>query len=158
LQQQQRFAAAADALRQSISLQEKLGPAANPDDRSKLPGAHAALGAALVNAGQKEAAIEAHRRALAAAEMLAADLRKEPAFQEQQAVAHLTLARLLREIGRVAEAEQHDRRALDFSAFLPEQATPLNLRGLAWLLVTSPDEKQRDPRRAVELARRAVEQ
>jgi tetratricopeptide (TPR) repeat protein len=160
LQHQQRFDAAVDVFRQCIAVREKLtaGPAGNPDDRYELLRTHASLGMALASAGQKEAAIEADRRALAAAEQLAADSPREPRYQEQQAVAHLTLGRLLREVGRVAEAEQHEQQAVRFSATLPALVGPANLRLLAWLLATSPDVKQRDPQRAVELARMAVEQ
>jgi tetratricopeptide (TPR) repeat protein/serine/threonine protein kinase len=54
-------------------------------------------------------------------------------------------------LGRFAQAEA------DYGAVLkrrPADAPPLN--GLAWLLATCPEPKLRDPRRAVELARKAV--
>jgi tetratricopeptide (TPR) repeat protein len=88
---------------------------------------------------------------------LVVDLSKDPQHQGPQAAAHLTLSRLLRKSGRIAEAEQHERQALELSAALSEETTPANLRLMAWLLVTDRDEQRRDPRRAVGLARRAVE-
>jgi tetratricopeptide (TPR) repeat protein/serine/threonine protein kinase len=52
---------------------------------------------------------------------------------------------------------QHDRAIADFAKVVElTPASPAALNRLAWLLVTCPDAKLRDPRRAVEAAKKAV--
>ena len=70
----------------------------------------------------------------------------------KSALVHYNLARALEKAGRIAESiEQYDR----VLALKPDSTGPLN--GLAWLLATHPDERFRDPVRAVKLAERACE-
>jgi tetratricopeptide (TPR) repeat protein len=78
---------------------------------------------------------------------------------------HQDLADLLRQRGRIAEAEEHARRTAQMAGRWREavdrqvEQKPDDARGLnslAWSLATWPETAMRDPARAVELARKAV--
>lgn len=64
----------------------------------------------------------------------------------------LSAARAAQTAGRFAEATRKYEEAVELQ---PEDPTLLN--GYAWFLVTVEDKKHRNPKRAVEIARRAVE-
>jgi len=117
LQHQKRFAEAAKVFRQSAAAREQLValPEAQPADRLELQRTYTALGVALASADQKDAAIEAYRRALALAEKLAADFPKEPTYQPLAAKAVINLRRLLRETGRLDEAEQYAKKLAEIN-------------------------------------------
>jgi tetratricopeptide (TPR) repeat protein len=68
------------------------------------------------------------------------------------APAHFSLANILRVRGQPAEALVHFRKAVDL---LPTDPNPLN--GLAWELLTSADPGLRDPDKAVDRAKKAVD-
>jgi tetratricopeptide (TPR) repeat protein len=68
------------------------------------------------------------------------------------APAHFSLANILRVRGQPAEALVHFRKAVDL---LPTDPNPLN--GLAWELLTSADPGLRDPDKAVDMAKKAVD-
>ena len=65
---------------------------------------------------------------------------------------HCTIGSAYEHVGDTQQAIDHFQKAIDAK---PSFAVPYN--NLAWLLATSPDESFRDPARAVELAKKAVE-
>jgi tetratricopeptide (TPR) repeat protein len=100
--------------------------------------AHSDLGVTLCDdKGDYDGAILAFREAL----------RLRPDY----APAHAGLGTALQHKGELKEAVAHFREAIRLK---PKEAFGYN--GLAWLLANSPDAKFRDPRRAVELANKAV--
>jgi Flp pilus assembly protein TadD len=64
--------------------------------------------------------------------------------------AHYQLAQALAQLDRVEEAIWHNDRAITLRPDWPEA-----LNNQAWLLATTPDQRLRDPKRALELATRA---
>ncbi|HZY60726.1 MAG TPA: tetratricopeptide repeat protein, partial [Candidatus Binataceae bacterium] len=102
---------------------------------------------------QNDDALKNYTQAAAIWGKLADDVPGEPAYRGHQGyVLTYSLPSLLVATGRHAEARAHWQRALET---LPKSAEAHN--NLAWLLATCPDETLRDPRRAVELASKAVE-
>ena len=75
-----------------------------------------------------------------------------PSHSALLADTHGVLAMLLVANGRPAEAEKAYQRLLELA---PQSAVAHN--NLAWLLATCPDSKIRDPKRAVDLAKKAIE-
>ena len=104
----------------------------------KFAAAHTHLGNALDQQGKVDEAIACHRKAI----------ELDPKF----ALAHMNLGLVLEGQGKVDEAIASHKKAILLD---PKNARSHNL--LAWLLVTCPDPKFRDPNRALELAKKAVE-
>lgn len=96
------------------------------------------LGAAQQQAGQWKESAESFERALA--------------VDDAQATVHFNYAQTLRQQRRIAKAVEEYERTIEL---LPESV--LAYTNLAWVLATCPDEAIRDPRRAVEVAKRAEE-
>jgi len=106
----------------------------------------------LMASGRLQEAETAARQALDLFEKLAAESPPAPANQESLANCHFQISFLLARLGRTQEALQGYRRVIELS---PKNAVAHN--NLAWLLATCPDCKFRDPRQAVEAAKKAVE-
>jgi WD40 repeat protein/serine/threonine protein kinase/regulator of sirC expression with transglutaminase-like and TPR domain len=151
---QRRSAEAAGVFNREIEHLQSLvaGGADKPDDRLLLTRTYTALGIALADSGQLEQALEAHRRGLALVEKLAAEFPDEPRHRERQASCLTNLANVHSRLGRHADALMDRERSLEL---VPNSAEAHN--NLAWLLATCPEAKLRDPKRAVELASKAVE-
>jgi len=107
----------------------------NPDDAA----AHYALGKALDAQGDVEQAIAHWQQAVA--------------LDPQDTDSHYLLGKRLAHLNRHAESIQH----LTAAVRLRPDSVQLS-NDLAWVLMTVPDEKLRDPQQAVHLARRACEQ
>ncbi len=108
------------------------------DDDPEFAPAHRNLGLALKARGQLDEAI--------------CELRTAIELDPKYAVAHNHLGDALHDKKQWDEAITEYRTAIDLD---PKFAVAYD--NLAWLLATSPDPKVRDPRRAVELAKKAVE-
>ena len=111
----------------------------------ELPGLRTNLVQLLRAAGRGAEADALARRALSYSEALAATKPDLPEGRLLTAQAH----ELLGEHATAAEV---------YSAALKRWPSPAHLNKLAWLLATCPDEKVRNPKRVVELARKAVDQ
>ena len=85
-------------------------------------------------------------------EKLAAEFPKDADHQWRQTDCRVKLTALLAADSRFSEAVRAYSKILELA---PQNAQACN--NLAWLLATCPDAKVRDPRRALELARRAIE-
>jgi tetratricopeptide (TPR) repeat protein len=100
-----------------------------------------------------------YRGALAAAERLAGKFPNGPRPRSVAAFWHASLGSVLTARGQLDEAAGEYRRALaGYQTVLdldPKRAPTIN--NVAWMLATCPDERLRDPARAVELAKRATE-
>ena len=124
------------------------------------------LGQLLDGLGRPGDALDAYRRGLRAYGELAVLLPDKTDYREKQADGEATVAVLLcQRLDRASEAAEAYGRALDLYQALAElpAATPavrkkylLCLRRLARLLVSSDDSQVADPKRAVQLAERAV--
>jgi tetratricopeptide (TPR) repeat protein len=99
---------------------------------------HYFLAEVLRHIGKRDEAIAAHQKAI----------ELNPDF----VLAHAALGSALLEEGRFDEAIRHYEKVV---ALRPDNAEAWN--NLAWFLATGPDPSRRDPRRAVELGKRAVE-
>jgi tetratricopeptide (TPR) repeat protein len=100
--------------------------------------AHSNLGGALRDQGELDEAIAEYRKAIELAPKLAA--------------AHTYLGFALKDLGKLDEAIAAFSKAIELE---PKNAGGHN--GLSWLLATFPDARVRDPKRAVALAKKAVE-
>ena len=107
---------------------------ANPNDAEL----RMALGLALVKLGNDPGAIPNFIEAIR--------------LRPENADAHYELALALTKLGRIDEAVAHNEEALNLRPDWPEA-----LNNLAWILATSPNDKLRNQKRAVELANRARE-
>jgi WD40 repeat protein/serine/threonine protein kinase/Flp pilus assembly protein TadD len=109
------------------------------------------LGRLYTNIRQPKEAEKAFRQAIALAEQLDSDFPNQ-GYVGWMANEYRLLAMLLSANGRPEEADKAYRKLLELA---PQSAADHN--NLAWLLATCPDAKFRDPKRAVELAKKAVE-
>jgi tetratricopeptide (TPR) repeat protein len=124
----------------------------NVDRLHFLADTHRRLARVLEASGQRDAALAEYGEALRLHEERLVKFADPPYGQTERAAAYFEYALLLSQVGRVAEARAHYEKGL---ATQPESSVSLN--NLAWLLVTCADPKLRDPGRAIELARKAVE-
>jgi serine/threonine protein kinase/Tfp pilus assembly protein PilF len=69
---------------------------------------------------------------------------------------HFYLAEALNHLGQLEEAIAEYQKAIELDPDSTWRSTPLFLNNLAWTLLTCPQTRLRDPRRGLELARRAV--
>ena len=127
--------------------------------RHRLANVIANLATGLAQAGQAAAAEEAYARSLRLADKLVAEAPTVPDYRRIQCLNREQWAWLLAQQGKIPEAEEEFRRTQDGMEKLVDQfpTLPEYLNNLAGLLCTCPLEQLRDPARAVELARRAVE-
>jgi serine/threonine protein kinase/Flp pilus assembly protein TadD len=122
-----------------------------PGYRNSLAAFHESLGNLFRNIGENEKAEQSYREALTHFDKLAAEF---PEIQYYRVpYSRFCLCVLLAASGREAEAKQIYRRVLEFK---PQTADGRNL--LAYHLAARPDLRFSDPKRALELAKQAVEQ
>ena len=111
--------------------------------------------------GQAGAAVRLHREAVAIHDQLRTRYPDRPRYRRQMANSQYSVGLALWIAGRWAEAEAAYREALAALAPVTDQAAvPIRAsihNDWAWVLATCPEAKFRDPRRAAELARKAVE-
>jgi tetratricopeptide (TPR) repeat protein len=161
-------AAAGGHYRRALELQARLA-ADFPDaplQRENLALRHQCLGDLLENDGDWEGAESHWGQALAIGDRLAADFPAVPRYREQLAHSHQCLGLLRHARGGQASAAGHFRRAVALWAELAAQPRRgeagrgnrgAALNAHARFLATGPDPRRREPKRAVELARQAVE-
>ena len=106
--------------------------------RPRFPAALNNLANVLASQGQVDEAIQYYEQAI--------ELKSDYAF------AHIGLAGALRVQGYLDRALAHFRKA---SRLMPDQLQVL--KGMAWILATTPDDEVRQPEEAVQLAQRAAE-
>jgi tetratricopeptide (TPR) repeat protein len=111
------------------------------------------LSRSLRTAGKVADAERVERQSLAALDALALGYAGRPAYLRKLAEGYLSLGNVLAGAGDGQGARAAWRKALQRT---PDGASARN--NLAWLAATCSDPEIRDPRRAVELARKAVEQ
>jgi serine/threonine protein kinase/Tfp pilus assembly protein PilF len=111
------------------------------------------------------AAVGEYQKALALLPPLVEKYPGLPSFRQVLADVHIGLGKLAPAVGKPGEAADHFRTALDLltklGADLPDGGPGPGLPGhnensLAWFLVNCPDPSFRDPKRALELARKSV--
>ncbi len=142
----------AEVQRQALELCEKLTPENDWSHWPDLAWKYMNLANMLKKRQRLDEAEAAYRHSLALCEKLDADFPADEIYQNWIAWNYQSLALLLTASGRPEEAENFYRRLLEVK---PKNALAHN--GLAWMLATSPDPKFRDGKRAVELAKKAVE-
>ncbi len=159
---------AVQEFRRSLTISEQLATEfpKEGDYRFFVARANNYLGIALRRQPKEiEAALRHHRTAIELCARLAVDFPDRLVFRMEAARSHFALGIALNNRGQWKEAESAFRQALDGSDTLFEQADPTYgttypasiHNELAWMLVTCPDLKQRNPERAVESARKAVD-
>jgi serine/threonine protein kinase/tetratricopeptide (TPR) repeat protein len=151
-------------LREALLVFERLVADFPLEPYYQLEAAHtcwAQLGPLLAGqSGRLKDAEQVYRRGLAAHEKLVdAFPTRDPEYRRRLASNYEALAKLLEDTARPQEAEEVYRRASNAYSTLLELVPkdPLTHNNLAWLLATCPDSKVWDPKRAVELAKKAVE-
>jgi serine/threonine protein kinase/tetratricopeptide (TPR) repeat protein len=155
-------------LRRAVVLADKLAAedAAEPGNRGSVAGTLNTLGRLLrTQPGEAAAALHCHEQAVALATKLVADFPEQPQYRNELVRSHFGRGIMLWRTERLAEAVQAFQHALDASrppSGMPDSA--INQTQVAavhnewaWVLATCADAKFRDPGRAVELAKRAVE-
>jgi tetratricopeptide (TPR) repeat protein len=121
-------------------------------NRERLADAHQHLGRLLAATGRAAEADEVFRGAIDLREKLRAEYPKVVSYGDALATSYADLIHLLTAAGRPNEADDVYRK------LVPLEPTSAAVRNqLAWLLATCPEPKFRDPSRAAELARNAVE-
>jgi tetratricopeptide (TPR) repeat protein len=113
---------------------------------------HRRLALVLDSRGQRDAALVEYREAIRLHVEHLARVPGSTYGADERAAAYFEYARLLSHVGRATEARTHLEKAL---AIRPTSEFAYN--DIAWLLATAPDPTWRDPARAVEMARKAVE-
>ena len=144
--------------RRALDLFEKLAdPAVSPlhdrERRREVAWTYMNLGIVFDRSNQRGDAEAASRRALAMSEELDADFPIDEIYLWWIARNCQTLATVLTASGRSEEAETFFRRIVELN---PRKASTYN--NIAWILTGGPDPRFRDPKRAAELAQKAVEQ
>jgi serine/threonine protein kinase len=167
-QQRGRLREAVDQFRQALAIDEQLA-AEFPDDSSHryvLANIENFLGIALRSLpGEVAAAVHYHEKAIGLCAQLVAEFPDQPVYRRELVRSRFGLGIVLRLSGRLGEAVQAFQQAqADYRPYAGTTDEPENRQQfasihneLAWLLATCPDMKYRDPRRAVTLARKAVE-
>jgi eukaryotic-like serine/threonine-protein kinase len=168
LQKRGRLGEAADQFRQGLAICEQLAAEFPDESAHRWFQARAlnSLGIALrTQPGEAAAALRCHEQAIALCGKLVADFPEQPRCRTELVRSHFGRGIVLRLTERLAEAVQAFQQALD--AYRPLGGTAASAGNQsqfasvhnewAWLLATCPDTGFRDPGRAVELAKRAVE-
>jgi tetratricopeptide (TPR) repeat protein len=145
---------AEQAYRRALILREKLVIEfpLYPACRGDLADGQYTLGHLLRLTGRLEKAAEAYGQAMALWEKLAADFPGIAGYREKVAHSSFYACLVLAATSRPQEAEQFYRKVVEFKPESPDAYS-----GLAWMLVSHPDSRFRDPSRAVEMAKKAVE-
>jgi tetratricopeptide (TPR) repeat protein len=151
---------AEQAHREAVGIYEELTQAAasvggrqdTKWERQELAWTYVNLASVLKQGQRLEQAEAAYRQALALCEKLDADFPADATYRNWIAGNYGSLFLLLAATERQQEAEAMYGKLLELS---PKNARAYN--NLAWILATSPDPKFRDPKRAVELAQKAIE-
>jgi tetratricopeptide (TPR) repeat protein len=163
-----RHSEAEEEHRKAMAIDEKLAadfPTVS-EDQNDLAGDHHNLGWALQSLGKRFEAEQEYRKGLAIHEKVTSNFPAVPEYRQHLAISHNNLGLLLADLGKSSEAEEEYGKAVaiqeKLAAEFPAVAAYRRELGrshnnLAWLLATCPDPKIRDPKRAVELAKRAVE-
>jgi tetratricopeptide (TPR) repeat protein len=160
LQNAGRLRDAEDARRKALGVATRLA-ADHPrevDYRQEVVFSRQALGVVLLDAGKASEAEECFIQALAAEEKLAKEYPDLLRYRHVLAQLHAQLGHCYQAAGRRGEAGKAFRTALQMNERLAA-AAPAHAgypAQVAWLLATCPDPGLRDPRRAVEWARKAV--
>jgi len=163
LQRTRQYPEGADAYRAYLAVSEKLAAAlpADPDYRHLKATAHNFLGVALRHLPKEmDNVVPHHRQAVQILEPLVVKFPNQTQYRRQLVRSHYALGITLTITGKWTEVESHYRQAITTAAPLADQTVdpiPSCHNNLAWVLATCPDGKLRDPKRAVELARKAVE-
>jgi tetratricopeptide (TPR) repeat protein len=119
------------------------------------------LGECLAAVGRTDETERALRRSLEVTKKLVTDFRGAPATTTRYSLAwrHYNLGLFLQDAGKTAEAaalfRQAQRLFEECAAILPEG--PSRTHALAWFLADCPAKQFRDPKRAVELAKKALQ-
>jgi serine/threonine protein kinase/tetratricopeptide (TPR) repeat protein len=148
---------ASPAIRQAIALEEKLvadSPSA-PGYRYLLTMSQATLARVLWTAGNYKEAEHAFHRAITLVEQLAMESPAVLKYRSTLANLHSDLGLLLFRSGHPGESEQEYGRAISLLETLDDAASQ---NELAWVLATSPFLRLRDPHKALQSAKNALEQ
>jgi tetratricopeptide (TPR) repeat protein len=153
-QRQGKLPVAEQAYRDKLALFERLAAEfpAVPGYRAQQGHAHRLLGFLWRAQGKLKEAEAAFRRAAPVFEELMLSDKTDASHSNYLADTLVALATRLTRTGRGPEAKEHLLRAVELN---PSHTTGTN--NLAWLLATHPDPKLRDPTRAVELGKKAVQ-
>lgn len=151
---------AGQAHREAVRIYEELTQAAasigrrqdTKSHRQELAWTYMKLASVLKTDKRLEEAVDAYRQALAQCEKLDADFPADATYRNWIAENYGSLFLVLAATKRQQEAEAMYGKLLEHS---PKSASAYNI--VAWILATSPDPKLRDPKRAVELAQKAIE-
>jgi serine/threonine protein kinase/tetratricopeptide (TPR) repeat protein len=156
-----RPAEALASLRKAHAIREKIAREnpTLPHYRAELAWTHDFVAERLRPEGRPEDIEKHYVRSLKLRQELVAECPGVPEYRQALAVSQHKLGSWLSETGRALEAEQAYRQALILQEKLvtefPNTSGYHNV--LAWRLVTCPDSKLRDPSRAVDLAKKAVQ-
>jgi tetratricopeptide (TPR) repeat protein len=157
-QQTGRVREAEEAFKRSLAASEKLVAEVptKPDFRLSCGRALLALGELQANDGRAQEAERSFRRAIAVYQEISAQAPGYQRHRSGQFRAHMRLGNLLVKLGRAEEAKEAFNHAQEILGQSPSD--PILQNGLAWILATCPVHQVRDPVRAVELARKVVEE
>jgi serine/threonine protein kinase/Tfp pilus assembly protein PilF len=130
-----------------------------PKYRAQLARQHCQLAERLRERGSFHEAESHYRQGLQLLDQTVAESPAMALYREWLADNNWQLADLLSESGEKARAVQHFRRALDLYEKLLTDAprSPVTADSLAWCLLTCDDSQFRNPMRALQLAKQAVE-
>jgi tetratricopeptide (TPR) repeat protein len=145
------------AIRRAIALEEKLvadSPSV-PGYRYTLALSQANLAGVLRTTGYHAEAQHAYHRAISLVEKLAMESPSVPLYRSTLANLHSDLGLLLSQTGHPGEAEQEHGRAISLLEKLEDAASQ---NELAWVLATTSFLRLRDHHRALQSAKKAVEQ
>jgi len=130
-----------------------------PQYRERRAVSQSHLGLVLHKLGDVATAREAHRAAIGMLEDLTRDASNVPSYRNELAFVCNHLGILCQETGDLLEAAKQFRRARElWQALASKSPAPEYCHNLAWLLVHCPDPQIRDPKQAIESAKRAKDQ
>jgi serine/threonine protein kinase len=152
-----RLAEAEDVYRKVLAMEQELRVegAGVPDIRESIALSEAMLGQLLRATRRDDGAETLLKQAIAELERLVADYPRVPRFRDHAARVYIVLSTLYWDTDRFPESEEARRRAARFNPKL-RHGQQVHLNNLAWYLITAPNPAARNPRRALELATRAL--
>jgi serine/threonine protein kinase len=153
-----KLAEAEDVYRKGLAMEQELRVegAGVPDIRESIAVSQAMLGQLLRATRRNHGAEALLKQAIAELERLVADYPRVPRFRNHAARVYDILSTLYWDTDRFPESEEARRRAATFNPKL-RHGQQVHLNNLAWYLITAPNPAARNPRRALELATRALE-